>query len=442
MSSSLLRRTSLVGGELFAGLATAMIFYAEYVGLGSQLGAVWLGQGVGSLGYGNVLSLAAGALGCTLALLSPGAYVAGPRAASVVVLMSSLLYLSSRFGLDLKAQSAAAAIAMLTAALTVFVCSGPVARVALGSLPAALMHGFNFATAVFIVSDGVARAVIDCQQIDAVLAWTVFGGAVLFGALWSPVCEISAAVLRRPLLARLTPLGTMAAVALAWYVYEHSALSQGDGLACGRFGTQALHVGVLVDRAGSVWETLASGLPGAVVLGAMACGLGTGFALLLESSSAFVAADGELLPSQTRLMRVSALSNGIGACAGVGPISYSASRTQTIRVFGGRTRLSVLTHGAFLVVLALLAGPWMRQVPQFAIGVVLALVGLNMVTPGMCRMWRDGYALKAPNHVVHSIAGFWLSVVSALALGSALAGFLVGLAAYAWWNVARSLRER
>jgi len=69
-------------------------------------------------------------------------------------------------------------------------------------------------------------------------------------------------------------------------------------------------------------------------------------------------------------------------------------------------------------------------------------VGLNMVTPGMCRMWRDGYAPKAPHYVVHSIAGFWLSVVAALALSSALAGFLVGLAAYAWWNFARSVRER
>jgi len=88
-----------------------MIFYAEYVGPGSQLGSVWLGRSVGNLGYGNVLSFAAGVVAC-------------------------------------------------------------------------------------------------------MLAWTVFGGAVVFDTLWSPVCEISAAVLRRPLLARLTPLGTMAAVAL------------------------------------------------------------------------------------------------------------------------------------------------------------------------------------------------------------------------------------
>ena len=441
MSSRPIQRATLLGGELFAGLATAMIFYAEYVGLGSQLGSVWLGQGVGNLGYGNVLSFAAGVVACMLALLVPGAHVAGPRAASVVVLMSSLLYLSSRFGLDLKAQSAAAAIALLTAACTLLACSGGAARGAIGSLPAALLHAFNFATAVFIVSDGVARAVIDCQQVDAVLAWTVFGGAVVFGALWSPVCEISAAVLRRPLLARLTPLGTMAAVALAWYVYEHSALSHGEGLACGRFGTQALHAGVLIQRTGSLWDALGSGLPLAVVLGAVACGLGAGFALLLESSSAFVASDGALLPSQSRRLRVTALANGVGACAGVGPISYSASRTQAIRLFGGRTRLSVLMHGACLVVLALLAGPWMGHIPQFAIGVVLALVGLNMVTPGMCRMWREAYEPRAPHFLVHGVAGFWLSVVSALALGSALAGFLTGLAAYAWWNFARSLRE-
>jgi SulP family sulfate permease len=440
MSGSPVHRATLLGGELFAGLATAMIFYAEYVGLGSQLGSVWLGQGVGNLGYGNVLSFAAGVVACMLALLVPGAHVPGPRAASVVVLMSSLLYLSSRFGLDLKAQSAAAAIALLAAAGTLLACSGGATRNALASLPAALMHAFNFATAVFIVSDGVARAVIDCQQVDAVLAWTVFGGVVVFGALWGPVCEISAAVLRWPLLARLTPLGTMVAVGLAWCVYEHSALSHGDGFACGRFGTQALRVGVLIERTGSVWQTVGE-LPLAVWLGAIACGLGTGIALLLESSSAFVASDGALLPSQARRLRVTALANGIGACAGVGPISYSAARTQAMRLFGGRTRLSVLTHGVAIVVLALLAGPWMGHIPQFAIGVVLALVGLNMVTPGMCRMWREAYAPRAPHFLVHGVAGFWLSVVSALALGSALAGFLIGLAAYAWWNFARSLRE-
>lgn len=435
-----LRGAARMGGELFAGVATAMIFYAEYVGLGSPLGEVWLGQGVVNLGYGNVLALAAGALACLLALCVPGAYVAGPRAASVAVLMSSLLSLAARYGLEPKAQIACVAIALLTASCTLLLGSFAAVRNAIGSLPAALMQAFNFAIAVFIVSDGVGRAVIDCQQVDAVLAWTVFVGAVAFGALWVPVCEISAAVLRRPLLVRLAPLGTMAAVALAWYVYEHSALSQGDGLACGRFGPQALRLSVLLERAGTVWHTAAAGLPLAVWLGALACGLGTGFVLMVECISAFVSADGALQPSQAGRLRLIALANCIGAGAGVGPMSCSASRTQAIRLFGGYTRLSVLTHGGAIVVLALLAGPWMAQTPQFAIGVVLALVGINMVTPGMCRMWRDAYDPGAPRDVVQAMSGFWLSVVSALLLDSALAGFLTGLAAWAWWNVARRLR--
>jgi MFS superfamily sulfate permease-like transporter len=432
---------ALLTAEVFAGVTTAMLFYAEYLGLGSQWSMMLLDFDGGASGMGHALAFVGVVLACLCALLVPGAWVTGPRAASVVVLTAGLAEMATQRALDAHTRSAAVGIAVAAAAATLLIGCFPRALRWLGRLPPALLHSFNYATAVFIVSEAVSRSLVGCVGIDRVASWLIFCASVALGALWKPASRALAHSAGRSWISRLGPLGIVVALAAAWGVYELSPLAGAGSAECGRLGLQELRLDLLLQRPAQVWEVVSDGLSADIWLRAVFYGMVAGFIVLLETCTALASVEGACGPEQPHQlghMRVLVLTNAASAAAGCGVQSVSAARTHTIRLLGGSTRLSVLVHGLALIALIAHAGPMLAAMPQLVVGVVLTIVGIQMITPEMAGMWRDAYDPRASGADLHAATVFWLVLLASLATGSVVGGFVAG--AIVWW-VPRAWRQ-
>lgn len=435
----------LLAVEAFAGVTTALLFYAEYLGLGSQWSMMLLDFDGGATGMGHALALMGVVLACVCALFVPGAWVTGPRAASVVVLTAGLMQMATQQALDAATRSAAIGIAVAAAAATLLLGCVPGTLRWLGRLPPALLHSFNYATAVFIVSEAVGRSVVGCVGIDRLASWLIFCAGVALGALWKPACRALALALARGWMVRLGPLGLVVALATAWGVYELSPLAAAASAECARIGPQELRMDLLTQRPAQVWAVVSQGLPSGVWLPAVFYGMVAGFVVLLETCTALASVDGACGPERPHhlgRMRALALTNVASAAAGFGVQSVSAARTHTVRLLGGSTRLCVLIHGAALVALIVYAGPLLAAIPQLVVGVVLTIVGIQMITPEMAGLWRAAYHPRANGADLHAATVFWLVLLASLATGSVVGGFVVG--AIVWWvpRAWRRLRPR
>lgn len=418
-------------GDIFAGIATAVVFYAEYLALGTQLGTVVQDADGAALSAGNPLALLAAVIACAFALFMPGVYISGPRAASMVVLTSGLLGIADRQGLDPNALRAALTIVLLAASATVLLGCVKKWRDWIGRIPASLLHAFNYATAISLVAQGVALGVIACHAGERLAIWMAFCGAVAVGVLWQPMCSLIAVRARQPWLSRISPLGTLIAGGGAWWAHGLASPVMTGTAKCSRLVADGLDLGQLAAHPALLMNSFQMGLPLQVWLLSALCGVAVGFVLLLESFTALVSVDGGWSTGVRRQFRVIAAANVATAAVGVGGVSVGSARTHALRLFGGHTRMSAVVHGIALAALAWAAGSAVSMVPPLAMGVVLALLGLQMVTPNMAQLWRDAVAPQARARAVHEGLYFWLAVVCAMLLDSALVGFLIGLAAWA-----------
>ena len=91
-------------GHLWAGLASAAICYAEYLGLGAVLGPALLGYGDQSKSVGTLLVVLSALVASLLLGLRKFPLLSGPRGASLSMLVLALLFIQSHFSVTASQQ--------------------------------------------------------------------------------------------------------------------------------------------------------------------------------------------------------------------------------------------------------------------------------------------------------------------------------------------------
>ncbi len=111
--------------------------------------------------------------------------------------------------------------------------------------------------------------------------------------------------------------------------------------------------------------------------------------------------------------------NMLSALLGGLPITAVIVRSSANVMAGGRTRLSAMVHGVFLLVAVLLLAPLFNQVPLAALAVVLLVVGAKLTPVGLWKsMWRAGYSQFIP----------FVVTIGAVVFTDLLKGTFIGLA--------------
>lgn len=422
--------------NLWAGAASAVIFYAEYLGLGASLGESLFGRSATATATGSLLVLLAVVMACALAVFSRTVFMAGPRGASVVVAGGLAAWLGTAFSASPRQQMVLLGLMLTGAALTVLAARHGRLRGALKHTPVWLIQGFMYATAASIIAGAVNKKLTSCLKVDEATAWAIFLPAVALGVLWKPALQHAARLRKRRglpnsgALTLLQPLGLLAAAAVAWLAYEAGPLALPHGADCRRMGETPLDWAMLGERVGHAASVFSGGVSLGAFVAALLVGLLLGLVLLIEDLTTFQLDDARHLTQRDskRMLAVSAAANMAAAAVGASGSSYSTSRTVALRNLGGDHRLAVLMHGAVVSAIALLADRWVAQVPGLAVAVALTLVGTQMISGDAVRLWRLAYHPRARLTVVQAGVMFWCVLGMSIAFNQPLLGFAFGVA--------------
>ncbi len=421
-----------VAADIWAGCATAVIFYIEYLGLGSLLGeALAPGMPQGAA-LGTMLVIVPVATCSLFSLLSHGATLSGPRTASLLVVTKLLCVLVATYPSLQGSKTVLLAVITATAALTLLCGRHKSVQIAIDKAPKWLTQGFIYATALGIVAGSAAAGrLMSCLQVDSLATLLVYLLPVLLGIAWKPALSCLIEKSKGPTrltrtLTFLQPLSLLAAAAVSWLIYEQTSFATPNGPFCGRFGDMRMDWSLLYRRLFSVINPI-DAPPISALMWAALCGVVVGAVLLLESLTAFAVNDE--LPAysrlQPRMLGATAAGNLLAATVGGAPASFSMSRTAILRMLGGYGRWAVPIHGLALLAIVLLATPLLALVPKLTASVALTLVGVQMVGLDTATLWKRGYRPRAVAPRLLAVVMFWLVVVVSLAADSALVGFAV-----------------
>ena len=445
--------------DALAGVLTAAVFYAEYTGLGAVLGAALPGRAAAALG--GLMVIGAVVVSSLLALAVRQPFIAGPRAASLAVLIVGM-----RFAVEY-AEAADGRFVVAMAALATMLVVGA-ATLLLGLIPAvqrfidgshvALRKGFIFATAVGIVVGLSATQLDGCLRISPLLTAAIVITSVGAAMVWAHTCRSAQA--KRPWQGKLAPMSMVLGVAIAtlgYYVFI--ARSAHDGL-CGTLGSVGLQFGQLKELviSPSTLVSAANYLPWWVWLVLIIIGALQGSVLLLESLTTLKdSKNPEGRQAWVSQLKLRAWVNLVCAPLGLASSSLSGSRTRVLLEAYGQTRLAVLFHGVALLAILFFCSPWIAKVPNLAVAVALTLVATQMIDDETRNtVWRDGYQPAASEASVGITWVFWCVLGLSVAAGSVLRYFdfgfgggplialvlgAVAMALFAWRSVPQPTRQ-
>lgn len=443
------RRTA---GELLAGALTAVVFYAEYIGLGVVLGGALPRPDGAALG--TFMVIGAVLVNCLLGAALRQPLLAGPRAASIAVLVAGMKFSSSHAAsaLDEFAVAMTALAAMLMVAAAVQLAGLlPRVRAWVCCTSVGLRKGFIFSTAVGMVV-GLGSAQLDgCLRVAPASAIFVVVCSLLAALCWSGWCRMAIA---DPWRRSLAPLSLLIGVAMAcagYHVMVAPAVVSGW---CGTIGTPPPQ-GAVLPKLWLTAETLGiaqSSLPVwvwpvLVLLGAL-----LGLVLLLESLSMLRESHHQTPPAQWGAhLKIRALANLLCALVGLACSSLAVVRTNALIESGGRTQLAVLLHGMAIAAILLFLNHWIGAVPDLAVAVALLLFAIQMIDEDTRSLiWRAGYRAGARPHEVRQSWVFFLVVCVSVCCGAALhylgwgfgGGPLLALLAGTTWTGWRFMKQR
>lgn len=415
--------------DLLAGVLTAAVFYAEYIGLGTLLGAVLPGRSAAALG--TLMVIGAVFVGCVLALAVPRPFIAGPRAASLAVLIVGMRFAiehtSVAEGRFAVAMSALATMLVVSAA-TLLLGLNSVVQDFIKNTHISLRKGFVFATAVGIVVGLSASQLDGCLRISPILTVVVTVISLVTALYWAHVCRRVQAI--RTWKGKFAPLSMIVGVGIAtlgYYAFIHQYAR--DGL-CGTLGSVGLQFSQLSELlvTPSTLLLASSLLPFWVWLVLVAIGFLQGGVLLLESLTTLGDsnnADGRR--SWSSQLKLRAVVNLICAPLGLASSSLSASRTRALIEAHGKTRFAVLFHGLALVLILFFCSFWIAKLPNIAVAVALMLVAVQMIDDETRNtVWRGGYHPAATQTSVGITWIFWSVIALSVAAGSTLRYFDFG----------------
>ena len=441
--SAVIAKTPAMGRtDLAAGILTALVFYAEYISLGTQLGSRLGGAGEAatSLGlvlvFGSVLICSLLAQGFAFPLLS------GPRAASLAVLYEGLKRVQPHM-LDLGSSAQTYFLAMVTMALAALLMQGAglwkrVRDVVIDMEPA-VIKGFMYATAISIIAGMVGDRMAGCLALDFWRSTGIFAASMGGALTWSSMCDKRAAWGRYKALALLIGAGT-AWVGVAVLLPFASSMN-----GCGNIGGAGLHWEIFADRLPDPAHPMQAfgNLPLSIWLIIAGHGVIVGLIQLVESLTTL--RDVEPFRTHPGLWRgylgLSMASNAITGIFGFSPTSYSTSRSLALQQAGGESRISVLVHGLVLILLVTVGAPVVGRVPLLAVSVALAMVAVQMIDVTMSvNVWKSAYGGKATPCDVKAGWRFWVTVLVSL-YASAAWGLLAGAVLY-WLTLQRTENKK
>ena len=337
--------------DLAAGAFTALVLYAEYIGLGVVLGGALPSSSGVSLGITMVVG--AVLVNCVLGLLLRQPLLAGPRTGSLAVLVAGM-----KFSTD-QAQEGADRMAIALAALSVMLLVSSAVQLA-GLLPRvrawlcctslAWRKGFVFSTAVSIVV-GLGTAQLNgCLRVS--LGWTTLVVIVSMVAAigWSRGCTRS----RSPAWVRsLAPFSTVIGVALASAGYYALVAPAAAGGWCDVVGVTSATGEALQQPGLSPSTFVAAGMslpawawPAIALWGAL-----LGLVLLFESLTSLSESRADTPPPHWAAhLKLRAAANLVCGLLGLGCSSLSLSRTNALIESSARTALALAAHGIALLV--------------------------------------------------------------------------------------------
>lgn len=416
----------LVCTDALAGCLTAAVFYAEYTGLGAALGVALPGRGAAALG--SVMAIGAVVVSCFLALLLRQPLIAGPRAASLAVLIVGMKFAvensSSVEGRSVVAMAALATM-LVVAAGTQLLGLIPRVQAWIYQSHVALRKGFIFATAIGIVV-GLSATLLDgCLRVSPGLSAAIVLTSVASAMAWSQWCRASSA--KRAWQTKLVPLAMVIGVSLATAAYYLLVMESAREGLCGTLGSVGLHAAQLTQ----LWVTpssfYAAGqyLPAWVWAALAVLGILLGAVLLLESLTALRdSKDKTGAQFWSSQLKLRALANLLCAPLGLASSSLSASRTNALIETYGRTRMAVFFHGLALVAILFLLNQWIAKVPHLAVAVALLLVAIQMIDDETrTTVWSEGYQPKAAKSSVFTTWIFWGILGLSVVAGSTLRYF-------------------
>ena len=422
--ATLTTRTLLT--DALAGGLTAAVFYAEYTGLGALLGAVLPGQK--SAAQGSLMVIGAVVISSLLALAVRQPFIAGPRAASLAVLIVGMKFATEHAAAQegrFFVAMAALATMQVAASATLLLGLVPSVQRIIDSSHIALRKGFVFATAVGIVVGLGAVQLDGCLRVNPLMTTAIAVVSIWVALAWARSCR--RAEFKRPWQFKLVPLSMMLGVGVATLGYYMFLVQTArDGL-CGTLGIVGLKLDqlkVLVVMP-STFVVAAAYLPLWVWLMLAVIGVLQGGVLLLESMTTL---SDRKDPAGTGFwaaqLKLRAFVNLLCAPFGFASSSLSASRTSALLQAHGKTRLAVLFHGLGLLAILVFCSAWIAKLPVIAVAVALVLVAAQMIDDDTRNeVWRDGYASTATNASMGVTWLFWCVLGLSVLAGSVLRYF-------------------
>lgn len=176
--------------DALAGALTAAVLYAEYIGLGAVLGAALPGRSAAALG--GLMVIGAVVVSSMLALAVRQPFIAGPRAASLAVLVVGMKLATEHAEMAdgrLVVAMAALATILVVASATLLLGHVPAVQRLIDHGHVALRKGFIFATAVGIVV-GISGSQLDgCLRVSPFLTAATALASIGAALGWAQMCR-------------------------------------------------------------------------------------------------------------------------------------------------------------------------------------------------------------------------------------------------------------
>jgi hypothetical protein len=412
-----------LGSSALAGSLTAAVFYAEYISLGATLGQALPGSNAKALG--GVMVVGAVIVCCLFALFLPKPMLAGPRAASLALLIAGMK-LAVDQALQPETKLSVALVALLvivaTAACMQLVGLNNKVQAFIKGSNLALRKGFMYATATAIVVGLSAGQLDGCLRLNPVATSVIFLVSVCSALGWTWMCASAAGPWK--VLSKFGALSMLVGVAVATAGYYIWIAGTASKRLCATIGSAGFELGYFrqLVPTPSTFQEAWFNLPWFIWPILSLIGVFTGAVMLLES---FTTLRDEKFGVESKdwaaYIKCSALVNVLCAPLGLSCSSISASRTTALLEVPGHGRSVVLWHAGGLLFILFALSAWVAKVPSLAVAVALLLVAVQMIDDGMRDdIWRDGLNSKAKTSQVRSTWVFLGILALSLTIGSAL----------------------
>lgn len=415
----------LFANDAIAGCLTAGVFYAEYISLGATFSQALPGNSAKALG--GVMVIGAVIACCLVAIFLRQSVLAGPRAASLAVLISGMSLASSQVT-QLEAKKSAALVALLVilsvAAMVQLAGLDKKVQTFVENSSVPLRKGFMFATATAIVVGLSARQLDGCLKVNPFATVIIFSISVASALAWSWLC--SAVHSRATWLGKLGSMSMLVGVAVAtggYYFFMATGASNGQCATIGSAGFEWSYITQLAISPKALQDSWVH-VPGWVWPLLVLMGLLAGAVMLLESfttlSDKKFAIDNK---DWSRYIKFSAGINLLCAPLGLSCSSLSASRTTALREANGQGSASAVWHGVALLFILFALSTWVSKMPIIAVAVALTLVAMQMIDKDMWDgIWSVGLTADAEAGNVKNTWWFLAVFVS-----SVFAGWLLSM---------------